>query len=131
MSCPTEVRISENPSTTVTSVHRLLLLPLAIFAANSTIGSESIFPLLLDFGTFPRPAQATPAIGQLEQPGALQTARMAYASEAGKRTFSFGRPHSTTPKGKDHSDNAEAPRWLHGVCFQIENEPLGRTLTPH
>lgn len=75
----------------------------AVYAVNTTIGTEGLVPMLLVFGAITRPARTIQAPCHLKRQEPIKEARKLAAHEQSKRRITFTLRHPSGPKGKEAS----------------------------
>lgn len=80
-------------------------LKMAVYANNSTIGSEGLCPILLVYGALPRPARVTPSPSQVERQRVVEESRVEVQSEQAKRRVAFAIRHPCNNKNVENSNH--------------------------
>lgn len=75
-------------------------LKMAVFALNSTIGREVLCPMLLVFGSIPRPARSMPEIYEFQLGLAVEKAAIAVEKEQARRRLNLGLAHPSGANGE-------------------------------
>lgn len=99
-----------------------------VFAIKSVVGSEGISPMILVYGTIPRPGRVFPAETQLERAEIFEEAKKEAQKEHAKRRPNCGLNHYTGPERSKVSVKLMSPRRSPSVDLSYDPEGLAGTV---